>query len=79
MIEVDVDSQKSLRDLIHELVLMFPFVSRGVVSHVLGRWVVGGLDRVGGYVGGRGGRLRGMYLISGVPGSGLDISTINTI
>jgi len=52
-------------------------VSRGEVSLDRGRWVVGGLDPVDGYVGGRGGRLRGMYLISGVPGSGLGIS-INT-
>jgi hypothetical protein len=71
MIEVDVGLQKSLRDLIHGLGLMFPYVSRGAVSLGLGRWVWDGLDRVDGYVDGRGGRLRGMYLISGVPGSGL--------
>ena len=54
-------------------------MSMGEVSRDLRHWVVGGLDRVDGCVGGHGGRLRGMYLISGVPGSGLVISTINTI
>jgi hypothetical protein len=78
MIEVDVGLQKSLRDLIHGLGLMFPSGSRGVVSRGLGRWVVDGLDRVDGYVDGRGGRLRGMYLISGVQGSSLWISIIMT-
>jgi hypothetical protein len=68
MIEVDVDLQKSLHDLIHGLELMFPYVSMGVVSLGRGRWVWDGSDRVDGYVDGRGGRLRGMYLISGVPG-----------
>jgi len=63
-----------LLDLIHGLGLMFPFASRGEVSLDRGRWVGDGLDRVDGYVGGRGGRLRGMYLISGVPESNLRIS-----
>jgi len=67
-----------LPDLIHGLELMFPYVSRGVVSLGLGRWVEGGLGLVDGCVGGRGGRLRGMYLISGVPGSSLWISIIMT-
>jgi hypothetical protein len=79
MIEVDVGLQKSLRDLIHGSGLMFPYVSMGVVSRGLGRWVVDGLDRVDGYVDGRGGRLRGMYLISGVPESGLWISIRVTV
>ena len=74
MIEVDADLQKSLLDLIHGSELMFPYVSRGEVSHGLGRWVGDGLDRVDGCVGGRGGRLRGMYLISDVPGSGLELA-----
>lgn len=71
MTEVDGGLQKSLRDLIHGLELMFPYVSKGAVNRDRGRWVVDGLDRGDGYVDGRGGRLRGMYLISGVPGSGL--------
>jgi hypothetical protein len=78
MTEVDGGLQKSLRDLIHGLELMFPYVSKGAVSLGLGRWVVDGLDRVDGYVDGRGGRLRGMYLISGVQGSSLWISIIMT-
>jgi hypothetical protein len=78
MIEVDGDLQKSLRDLIHGLGLMFPYVSKGAVSRGLGRWVWDGLDRVDGYVDGRGGRLRGMCLISGVQGSSLWISIIKT-
>jgi hypothetical protein len=79
MIEVDVGLQKSLRDLIHGSGLMFPSGSKGAVSRGLGRWVVDGLDRVDGYVDGRGGRLRGMYLISGVPESGLWISIRVTV
>jgi len=78
MIEVDVGLQKSLRDLIHGSGLMFLYVSMGVVSRGLGRWVVDGLGLVDGCVGGRGGKLRGMYLISGVPGSSLWISIIMT-
>jgi hypothetical protein len=64
----------SLLDLIHELVLKFPYGSEGVVNHDRGRWVLGGLDLVDVCVCGHGGMLRAMYLISGVPGSGLQIS-----
>jgi hypothetical protein len=79
MIEVDVGLQKSLRDLIHGLGLMFPYGSKGAISRDLGRWVWDGLDLADGYVGGRGGRLREMCLISDVPGSGLGISIRVTV
>lgn len=72
MIEVDVSLQKSSRDSVPGSVLMFPYVSRDVVNHGPGRLVVGGLDLVDGYVDGRDDRSRGMYLISDVPGSGLE-------
>jgi hypothetical protein len=64
----------SLLGLIHGSGLKFPYGLKGVVNLDRGRWVLGGLDLVDGCVCLYGGRLRGMYLISGVPGSGLEIS-----
>lgn len=72
MIEVDVGLLMSLLDLIHDLGSRSLYVSTDEVNLGLGRWVGDGLDLVDGHV--HGGKLIGMYLISGVRESGLELA-----